>query len=41
MRGDIGAAVAPDPGLRDVEEWLQAWYEDEPAEGVGAEVERA
>jgi phosphoribosylamine--glycine ligase len=39
MRGDIAAAVAPEPGLRDVEEWMRAWYEDEPGAGVGAEVE--
>ncbi len=40
MRGDIAAAVAPDPGLRDVDAWLRAWYEDEPNEALGAEVER-
>jgi phosphoribosylamine--glycine ligase len=39
MRGDIAAEVAPDPGLRDIDEWLRAWYEDEPNEGLGAEVE--
>ena len=39
MRGDIAAAVAPDPGLRDIDEWLRAWYEDEPEEALGAEVE--
>jgi len=37
MRGDIAAAVAPDPEVRDVEEWMRAWYEDEPGEGLGAE----
>jgi phosphoribosylamine--glycine ligase len=40
MRSDIAAAVAPDPGLRDVDTWLRAWYEDEPKEALGAEVER-
>ena len=39
MRGDIAAEVAVEPGMRDIEEWLRAWYEDEPNEGVGAEVE--
>lgn len=39
MRGDIAAAIAPDPGLRDIGEWLRAWYEDEPEEALGAEVE--
>ncbi len=39
MRGDIAAAVAPDPEVRDVDEWMRAWYEDEPNEGLGAEVE--
>ncbi len=39
MRGDIAAAVAPDPEVRDVNEWMRAWYEDEPGEGLGAEVE--
>ena len=40
MRGDIAAAVEPDPSVRDVDEWLRAWYEDEPEAEVGAEVER-
>jgi len=39
MRGDIAATVAPDPEVRDVDEWMRAWYEDEPNEGLGAGVE--
>ncbi len=39
MRSDIAAAVAPDPGLRDIGEWLRSWYEDEPEEALGAEIE--
>jgi phosphoribosylamine--glycine ligase len=39
MRGDIAATVAPDPEMRDVDEWVRAWYEDEPNEGLGAGVE--
>ncbi len=39
MRGDIAAEVAVEPGMRNIDEWLRAWYEDEPNEGVGAEVE--
>jgi phosphoribosylamine--glycine ligase len=39
MRGDIAATVAPDPETRDVDEWMRAWYEDEPNEGLGAEVD--
>jgi phosphoribosylamine--glycine ligase len=39
MRGDIAATVAPDPEVRDVDEWMRAWYEDEPGEGLGAGVE--
>jgi phosphoribosylamine--glycine ligase len=39
MRGDIAATVASDPEMRDVDEWMRAWYEDEPNEGLGAGVE--
>jgi phosphoribosylamine---glycine ligase len=39
MRGDIAATVAPDAEVRDVDEWMRAWYEDEPGEGLGAGVE--
>ncbi len=38
MRGDIAAEVAVAPGTRDIDEWLRAWYEDEPNEGLDAEV---
>ncbi len=38
MRGDIAAEVTVEPGTRDIDEWLRAWYEDEPNEGLGAEV---
>ena len=38
MRGDIAAAVAPDPGLRDIDAWLRAWYEDGSEEALDAEV---
>jgi phosphoribosylamine---glycine ligase len=39
MRGDIAATVAPDSEVRDVDEWMRAWYEDEPNEGLGVGVE--
>ncbi len=39
MRGDIAATVAPDPEVRDVEEWMRAWYEDAPNERLRTEVE--
>jgi phosphoribosylamine---glycine ligase len=37
MRSDIAATVAPE--ARDVDEWMRAWYDDEPGEGLGAGVE--
>jgi phosphoribosylamine---glycine ligase len=40
MRGDIAAAVEPDPGLQDVGEWLREWYEDGSTAEVAREVER-